>query len=81
MFWGTMCLYDCLSLVRMNGNINSQKYGKVLENNLLNYAAENKGKNWIFLKDNASVHCSQFTKTLLLQKRVPLLSCLAKSTD
>ena len=64
MIWGYLSLSGIGTLTDVKGNINSQIYIDVLENNLwpviARYFAD---KENVFQDDNAPVHCAELQKT------------------
>ncbi len=67
----------------MNGNINSAKYIKMLEDNFLSDAEslDIELKNVIFQQDNASCHVSKMTKEWFKQQKITLLDWPPQSPD
>ena len=63
MFWGCICYEGVGTLVTIDGNIDSRKYVKVLDENLWPVVCKNfAGKQFIFQDDNAPVHLSLLTR-------------------
>lgn len=82
MIWG--CInFNCVGTIcRVNGNINSQKYIKILENNLWPVVVRHfPDGNYLFMDDNAPVHRSQVTKDFQNTNQIPQLEWPAQSPD
>ena len=70
------------SLTRVEGNITSEKYITVLENNLLQVIHEKFDDNsYIFMKDKARPHTARGTQTYLQQKNMPKILWPPQSPD
>lgn len=81
MIWGFISFYGSGVLVHIDSNLNSTKYIRILNDNLLEFAALKFGENWSFQQDNASIHTSYQTMTWLKEKGEETISCPAESTD
>ena len=72
MVWGCITAAGVGSLTRVEGNIRSEKYITVLENNLLPVIHENFDDNsYIFMEDSARPHTAGGTQAYLQQKIIP----------
>ena len=56
MIWGSFSANSKAELVAMEGRQNAQKYAEVLETSLLHFAEVHRGQDFIFQRDNASIH-------------------------
>ena len=80
MVWGCITAAGVGSLTRVEGNISSEKYITVLENNLLQVIHEKfDDKSYIFMKDNAKPHTARGTQAYLQQKNIPKILWLPES--
>ena len=82
MIWGCITFNGVGTLCRVDGNINSQKYINILEDNLWPVVVRHfPGNDYLFMDDNAPVHRSQATKDYINANRVPTLDWPAQSPD
>ena len=80
--WGCITFNGVGTLCRVDGNINSQKYINILEDNLWPVVVRHfPGNDYLFMDDNAPVHRSQATKDYINANRVPTLDWPAQSPD
>ena len=80
MIWGCITFNGVGTLCRVDGNINSQKYINILEDNLWPVVVRHfPGNDYLFMDDNAPVHRSQATKDYINANHVPTLDWPAKS--
>jgi len=68
MFWGLICADGRREIVCCQGNMESAKYCRILENTYLT-----RYMNKILQQDNASCHCSKFTKDFLESHEIDVL--------
>ncbi len=61
MVWASFGWNRKSDLVFITGRMDSTKYQKMLEDNLLLFGPLMAGENWTFQQDNASVHASKTT--------------------
>ena len=82
MVWGYITADGVGSLTRVEGNITSEKYLTVLENNLLPVIHKKFDDNsYIFMEDNAKPHTARGTQACLQQKNIPKILWLPQSPD
>ena len=82
MVWGCITAACVGSLIRVEGNITTEKYITVLENNLLQVIHENFGDNsYIFMEDKARPHTARGTQAYLQQKNMPKILWPPQSPD
>lgn len=84
MFFGAFGYKGTLELIRINGNLDSDKYQNFLENNVFNngHTKVVGGRNrFIFQQDNASPHTSKSTDSYFEGKNVDVLNWPSKSPD
>lgn len=61
MIWAAIFYYSIFDLEVVSGNVHSSEYCQYLGRNLLPFAAETLGENWVFQQDGASCHRSKYT--------------------
>lgn len=81
MLWSACFFYGLSNLVFCKGNMNSKKYFKLLEKEMLLFAAETSGEYFTFQKDGASLYRSDYTTQWLKDRNVDVLLWPAKSSD
>jgi transposase len=81
MVWGAIAASGAIVLVRIYGKLNSARYCEMLENGLFNESQEVLPQNFIFMQDNAPVHVSQETKSMLAEKNIEVLEWPPYSPD
>jgi transposase len=81
MVWGAIAPTGGIVIVRITGKLNSSRYCEMLENGLLNESERILPRNFILQQDNAPVHVSRETKTMLSAKKVSVLEWPAYSPD
>ena len=75
-------VFDAVSNIAvLDGNLNSEKYCDILTKCLLPFTAEECPQNWIYQRDNATCHRSNWTKTFLAENHVDVLPSPARSPD
>lgn len=62
MVWGSISYQGTLSMVGIEGNLDSTYYCGVLEKALIKSANDIYDDMWTFVQDNKSVHSSKYTK-------------------
>jgi len=82
MFWGCISYSGVGTLLDVDGNINSEKYVDILEQNLWPVVARDfEDKPWIFQEDNCPVHKSRFTMQWKRENEIPCLMWPSQSPD
>lgn len=81
MVWAAFSSNGKTKIVFLSGRQTSSDYINVLTNNLLLFAEELGGPNWIFQQDNASIHTSKMTKKWFEDKNIQVLDWPSKSPD
>ncbi|MCG8112906.1 MAG: IS630 family transposase [Candidatus Thiodiazotropha taylori] len=82
MFWGCITYDGVGTLVPVDGNINSQKYVNILEDNLWPVVAKVfPNSPWIFQDDNATPHVSRYTMQWKQRNQIPTMMWPAQSPD
>lgn len=81
MVWACISYSGTLSMVGLEGNVDSKYYCDVLEDALLPQANELYQDWWTFVQDNASVHNSEYTRAWLDSNDVHVLPWPARSPD
>lgn len=82
MVWGCITYHGVGTLTRMDGNINSDKYIQIIDNNLWPVIARHfPDNNYIFQDDNAPVHRSRATKTFMEDNHINTMEWPAQSPD
>ena len=82
MFWGCITYDGVGTLVPVDGNINSQKYVDILEDNLWPVVAKGFANSpWIFQDDNATHHGSRYTMQCKQRNQIPTMMWPAQSPD
>lgn len=82
MIWGCICYDGVGTLTNVNGNINSEKYIDILENNFwpVNVRHFPHG-NYVFKDDNASVHRSLLLSAYIEENNINTTSWPAQPPD
>ena len=81
-FWGCICYSGVGTLTPIDGNLNTEKYISLLENNLWQVVAKHFGNApWIFQDDNCPCHMSQGAKNWKNQNNIPCLDWPSQSPD
>lgn len=78
--WGCFG-YGGLRLVRIHGKINAQGYQSMLGSELLPFAEDLGGPNWIFQQDNASIHRAATTLAWFAENAIDVLPWPDRSPD
>lgn len=82
MFWGCISYNGVGTLTEVHGNIDSEKYINVLDQNLWPVIAKDfVNKPWIFQEDNCPVHTSQRTRHWKLIHGIECLAWPSQSPD
>jgi len=81
MVWAAFSSFGKTPICFVPGRINSQMYTDLLESELISFAEEFHGEDWIFQQDNAPIHVSRYTRSFLESKNIPLLEWPAISPD
>lgn len=82
MIWGCITYHGVGTICRIIGNINSQKYIEILEDNLWPVIARHfANTNFLFMDDNATVHKSRLTNVYKLENDISSLEWPAQSPD
>lgn len=82
MIWGCICYDGVGTLTSVNGNINSQKYIEILENNLWPVIVRHfPHGNYVFQDDNAPVHRSRLLSAYIEENGINATSWPAQSPD
>ena len=81
MVWGAIGSKGKSNLVIINTRMNSNDYTEMLSLHLLPFGKRIAGKNWIYMNDNAAIHCSKHTKSWFTDNQVDVLSWPALSPD
>ncbi|GBM99206.1 hypothetical protein AVEN_235223-1 [Araneus ventricosus] len=81
MLW-TAFGFNCqVGLTFLDGRKNSPKYIEAVENHLMPFAENIRGRNGEYQNDNATIHTSNATKNDLNSKNVIVLACPPMSPD
>ena len=80
MYFGAISVEGPICLVKVVGNLNSVGYEKLLQDHLLPYL-DKKGRDLVFMQDNASIHTSKYMKDFFLREGIFLMRWPAKSPD
>ena len=81
MFWAGISVTGKTQLVRINGNLNAQRYiNEVLNPHVIPFAQQ-AGPNFIFQQDNARPHTANVVTTHLQQNAITVLDWPAASPD
>ncbi len=78
MVWGTICSDGSRSMVWVNGNIDSQSYCRILDENLFEKFDIS---SMLFQHDNAPSHISKYTQNFLENRNLELLPWPPYSPD
>lgn len=82
MFWGCVCYDGVGTLTAVNGNMNTDNYIQVLDENLWPVVARHfPNQPWIFQEDNAPCHVSRAANAWKTEKNIPTLEWPAQSPD
>lgn len=82
MIWGCVCWHGVGTLTRVIGNINSEKYINILEDNIWPVIARHFPDNgYLFQDDNAPVHRSRVTQEYMARNQIKNMSWPAQSPD
>ena len=81
MTWAAISSFGRLSLVFVEGRMNSNSYLTMLEANLVPFLQKYRRLKFIFQQDNASIHVSSASKRWFTAKKIDLLDWPAKSPD
>lgn len=82
MFWGCVCYNGVGTLTSVDGNINTDKYIEILDQNLWPVVARNFGNDpWIFQEDNAPCHVSKVANKWKKDIDIETLNWPAHSPD
>lgn len=82
MFWGCVTYDGVGTLVPVDGNINSQKYTDILDDNLWPVVSKVfPNSPWIFQDDNATPHTSRYTIQWKQRNQIPCMMWPAQSPD
>lgn len=82
MIWGCICFEGVGTLTDVEGNINSQKYIDILEDNLWPVIARHfPDNNYVFQDDNAPVHRSRLTSAYINENNIITTEWPAQSPD
>ena len=81
MLWGAISVHGTSQLVRVECRIDSTQCCRVLEEDLLPFAAKTLGQQWTFQQYGASYHRSNYTESWLHSKNIKLLDWPARSLD
>jgi hypothetical protein len=81
MIWAAIKVGWKSSIVKIEETMNSAKYCRMLQDNLLPHLKRFGADKVIFQQDNAPCHASRMTKAWLDTNKVPLLQWPAKSPD
>ncbi len=82
MVWGCISAYGMGSLHVLEGNMNAERYIKVLEQHMIPPRRRLfKGRSCVFQQVNAKPHTAAITTAWLLSRRVPVLNWPACSPD
>lgn len=82
MVWGCITHHGVGKLTHVDGNINSDKYIQIIDNNLWSVIARHfPDNNYIFQDDNAPVHRSRATETFMEDNHINTMEWPAQSPD
>ena len=82
MFWGCTTYFGVGTLIPVDGNINSEKYISILDDNLWPVVARHFANNpWTLQEDNAPCHVSQRTTAWKTENEILTLSWSSQSPD
>jgi transposase len=82
MIWGCMCYRGMGTLAAVNGNINSQKYIDILEENLWPVIARHfPDDNYVYMDDNAPVHISHLLRNYIAENSIKTTTWPVQSPD
>jgi hypothetical protein len=81
MVWGMFSSSGTSSLVRVEGRMDAALYKNILENNLLLFAKNKMGVDWIFQYDNDPKHTSKLVKSWPKSQNIRVLKWPAQSPD
>ena len=82
MFWGCTTYFGVGTLIPVDGNINSEKYISILDDNLWPVVARHFANNpWTLQEDNAPCHVSQWTTAWKIENEILTLSWSSQSPD
>lgn len=79
MYWGAISSFRKITLLRLEGYVNSEKYREVLWNHLLPHMDETL-RALTFQQDNTSLHTSSLVRSFY-QERITVIDWPAKSPD
>lgn len=79
--WGCLGYFGIGHIHMTTDTIKSSDYIHILESNLLPYANQIGGKNWILMADNAPMHTSKETKAYYQNNNIQLLEWPSVSPD
>ena len=81
-FWGCITVNGVGTLIAVEGNIDSEKYISVLDQQLWPVIAKDfQDKPWIFQEDNCPVHRSQRTREWKEENEISCLAWPSQSPD
>ena len=81
MFWGAISHQGALILVKVEGWVNSDKYQKIMEEDVLPTLRKKLGHSFILQQDNARPHTAATTIEFFKKEKVQLLEWPAQSPD
>ncbi|KAG6578014.1 putative retroelement [Phytophthora cinnamomi] len=81
MVWGAIGVKGKSEPVVLEGRQKSSDYICTVSENLLPFAHENYGMDYVFMPDNAYIHASYHTMDLFKEEGVPALDCPGRSPD
>jgi len=79
--WAAICYHGKSEIAFLSGRQTSETYGRTLQEYLLPFADKFYGSDFIFMQDNASIHCSNLMKQWFEAHNVELLDHPANSPD
>ena len=81
MVWASFGWNKKSDIVFIDGKINSAAYTNIFENRLVPFAHQMASHEYIFQKDNASVHVSKASKLWFAYQNITLLDLPSLSSD
>lgn len=81
MLWSCFSYHGKGPIVYLNGRVDAKAYQKVLESELLPWAANTHGETWQFQQDNAPIHTARLIRRFFADNGMDVLDWPARSPD
>lgn len=81
MLWAAFGYLGKSNICFISNRMNAEQYVELLDSELIEFAGEKYGDNWIFQQDNAPIHNARHTRQFFEEKNIPVLKWPAVSPD